>query len=741
MWPILLGMALGIAVAWIVWAIIGLRWSIAQIDSTAFENEWRQVSNADRNAAKRHRKLSIYFLIFILLLLALSVIWYMAATSGSSLPDVPWPAVIFFGSHLLSGFLGFVLGALLWGWYIAATDAKTANVITTGAAFGLLATAVFIYGLNNDYKFVERLSKFSASGVTFELEKSKSDERVELLLNRTLDNVPAGNENISFSLAILEDLSGSALDRDKAAAMTALGGSIRSLELEANRHILTAHVKPLVALRKALHGSRLDSQPVFFDSDRLEQIKLSLALRELVMADLEGDDAVPLSNAVVAARPERVSKVVKAYANYVVSTKHGWCGLNPVTLMPKEAAKEEEDAKAKVLEVKSILQAGSSKEPFLKLVDVRQKHHEIIEKQACLDLVNPRKWEEQLELEARRLTGSAHIWALSEDCEEPGLCRDAIPDRQTIRSTPYMAIVASALLYGAGERVAAVSLLDLWQRTASQRKKSSFTEQVLADVYATRVINLMGLDLADLSNPVLLELGTNYQWWALEKSKALMEESPILKKYWAFYKFPSPDVYDMVASAAHPVSDRRNVCPNFTESLDQGARYFAYRRAILLNNVVYFLSFQTELLRQPSMNNRFNELVEELRSLRFDCLAFYKSNDKQVFEQIRTLELPDRLETLARAFRTQAILNKSVAKQAVCTGYKAVTYALRMAEAKNITFNVGNLGSKPLSDHMTDVQELAIARSTLTLSRELHNQLAAFGEGTCELYPTGNSRQ
>jgi hypothetical protein len=218
----------------------------------------------------------------------------------------------------------------------------------------------------------------------------------------------------------------------------------------------------------------------------------------------------------------------------------------------------------------------------------------------------------------------------------------------------------------------------------------------------------------------------------------------VFKKYWTFYKFPSPESYDMVASAARPGTDRRNVCADFTEALDQGARYFAYRRAILLNNVVYFLSFQTDLLRQEGMTDRFNKLVEELRSLRIECLAFYANNEKQVFELIRVSELPDRLETLARAFKTQAVLNSGdgkAAKQALCNGYRAAAYAVRMAGAKDAVIDVAKVGSKPLSEHMTDVQGLTSIRSTLALSRELREKVAAFGEGACEIDPTGSPRQ
>ena len=194
--------------------------------------------------------------------------------------------------------------------------------------------------------------------------------------------------------------------------------------------------------------------------------------------------------------------------------------------------------------------------------------------------------------------------------DEAGKFKDAIPSRDIVQSTPYLSIVAASLLFGGGEREAAISLLDQWWRA----RQAATTNVEQERVFRVRVLNLIGLLLSDRFNPIHMELNWHYQQEALSESNDVIERSATLAQYLLTHKFSNPKTYDMLSAAARPVSDNRNACGGIG-TVNEGGRYFVHRRTTLLNNTVYFLALQHDLLVQPNMAVMFDQQIEELRSI------------------------------------------------------------------------------------------------------------------------------
>lgn len=611
------------------------------------------------------------------LLLALVFAWY-------ALTAVPaaWEShrasfwVLFRYTSISSFLLGFGVGVMAASWYRDALGSESSNLAARGIAVFGLAIVVFLFALDGEYKLFGRLTKLSTSVVSIEFDKRGvgRGDGVELNANTpTTSPIWAANEKIGFALVILKDLGEEALNIDVEALRHFQSRPPGEL-VEANRGMLATFLLPIVKLREDIHALKRDTNPIYFDTERLEQFKLALALRDLLHRDLNEalDDAKE--------RDAAIARVADAYGAYVVSTWHTAC----------------------------LFKIGSDL--------------------PCAALVDRANWQKLAADEASRFVGKCEQVAAD---PKQARCEPAIPSRQVVRQSPYLVIATASMFFAAGEREAAVAMLDYWQRLALKSKEEDY--DIARRLFAIRIFNLMGYMLGELASPIQLELAARYQWRALKESSALVEKSQTLKAYRARQRFPEPDKFDMLSAAARPSSDRRNECAGREDIGERGARYVVHRRVTLLNNVVYFLSLQPDVLEEPTARDGFGKLIEELRSIRADCLAFFVSRPNADWESTRATALGGILDTLARAMRVQATFQRPDDKSArslLCDAYRAALYAERLL-GEGTLLTPAKFDESSLEDNGQALRNLADVRSTRNLRRELKQAVEAEGENSC----------
>lgn len=730
MWPILYGFIVGMAAHSIYWIVRDRRPSLPD--------------HEPQTDPRREGLLDLIWLAFGALFLLIVIACWHATSSLESIGSYrQWLWLVFFGSTFGSFVLGTAVGLIGASWYRESRDAAAQNLSLRGTAVGFLALIVVLFGLNNEYAVFDRVSKISASVVSIELDKAARGDRVEVQLSSPsiAPRIWAANERIEFALFILKDLGTKALDLDRQ-ALRYLAPGAGDRVIEENRDFATRHLLPMISLREEIHQAKRDTGPLFFDSEKIEQAGLALALRDLLLMDVGRDGRFDDS------REERVARLADAYGAYAVSTRYNACVLGIKSRDIKELEKTRDTLQAGMKERRDDVRraAGSRKaDAELRLQKALERSAEVEaslmaetkkEEALCVRLASRKHWPEQVERESKILRGLAPL--KGEVCDSAEPCRNSIPSQATVQSSPYLAIVAAIYLYAAGEREAAVSLLDLWRRKAAVEDSS--TSKVRERLFAVRVLNLTGLLLGDLSNGVVLEIGTHYQQGALEESTALIDGHDKLRGYAAEHKFPVKDGFDLLTAAARPISDRRNLCTSETAIPEAGPRYVVFRRSTLLNNVVYFLSSQFDLLQQPGMSDKFDRLVEELRSLRVDCLANMAADAPTVgaeWEELRADMLVRTLDTLARALKTQSRLkeaNGQLARQPLCDAYRAAVYAERLAGIdKPQTLDRATFRASSFQENGKAISDFSDVRSARKLVRELKESITGLGEGACRI--------
>jgi hypothetical protein len=685
MWPIVFGFVLGASAHAIYWHMR----SDHSVLGPSYEPE--------EAAARRKALLDLLWLgLAAAFIVAVFAAWY-----ATTLLD---------GIGGLGGLiLGLCTGAICASWYRDAGRGGN-HVTSRGIAVGIVAAVVFLAGLNNEHRIFDRVKAFSTSVVTLEFERTPRSERPEVNANTPPgqgSTIWAADEAISFALLVAEDIATKALGRDEE-ALRHVSGLAPGALLRANEPLLKTHIAPLVVLRGEAHKTKRDSSPVYFDTSNLDQIKLALALRNLVAADMVKEDFLD------ATRDDRAASVAMAFREYYASTHRSACLFARLDVI--ENLKDEE-ARLKLAIDQAKPAAKAAKERDLLGVQAKLKAERSKAQDACWMMGDAQQRDKRLD-------------------DEEKAFRSAIPDKHIVQSTPYVTILAASLLLGGSEREAAISLLDHWWRAAERRAKDSGAER--ERVFNVRVLNLIGLLLSNRSNAVHMELNWHYQQAALDESTAFIAGIPLLQRYADAHKFADHKSFDLLSSAGLPASDRRNACAG-DGSVSEGGRYFIFRRSTLLNNSVYFLSMQHDLLELGRMADKFDDLIDELRSVRVDCLSNLSGAKPKVsaeWEKLRAGILSSRLETLARGFATQAWLKRNdarAAKRSLCEAHRAATLAERLAEAEGdqLLLSRKTFFERPFDELGKAIVGVSDIRNTRRLIRDLDVRLRVYGDGAC----------
>lgn len=684
MWPIIFGFVLGATAHAIYWHM--------RTDHSVLGPSYEP----EQAAARRKALLDLLWLgLAAAFIVAVFIAWY-ATTLLEGIGG--------FGGLIL----GLCTGAMCASWYRDAGRGGD-HVTSRGIAVGILAAVVFLAGLSNEYRIFDRVKTFSASVVTLEFDRAQRSDRPEFNTNappNTPQAIWAADEGIGFALFIARDLAKEAIDRDEGALLH-VGGLAPGGLLRKNEELLKKHIAPLVDVRSAVHKVRRDSNPAYFDTDNLDQIKLALALRELIAADMLKDGILDGS------RDDRVDAVAKAYSDYYASSHRSACLFARLDVIEK--LKDEETTRQAAFD-KSAPEAKDARKRDLEGVRAKLAAERADAGDKCWMLGDVQKRKAKLE-------------------KETAAFRSAIPAKDVVQSTPYVTILAASLFFGAGEREAAISLLDQWWRAAARRAKTANAAQ--ERVFNVRVLNLIGFLLSNRSNAVHMELNWHYQQTALDESNAFVESIPLLKRYMASHKFADHKSFDLLSSAALPSSDRRNACADHG-FVNEGGRYFVFRRSTLLNNAVYLLSLQHDLLDLGRMTDKFDGLIDELRSVRVDCLKILSTTTPEVgakWEKLRADILSARLETLARGFGTQAWLRRNdarAAKRSLCEAHRAATLAEQLAEAEgDQLLSRKSFFEKPFDEIGKAISDISEGRNNKKLIRDLQVRLRAYGDGAC----------
>jgi hypothetical protein len=594
--------------------------------------------------------------------------------------DLLW--TLFHSTRVTSACIGFALGLATTAWGIHAAG-DGANVGLLGGVVGAAVAIVVLVALDHDFQFLSRVSKVSTSVISFELDTARGGAS-----NRGA-NGPSGSVTATWTasapastaLSLLEDLSSNAIDRDNEVArvLADSAGAVRSAdeEIDKQRELFGKALGPFVVLRSALHSIKRDAHPTFFYTEKQELVGLAVNLRDLVLLDVRRESpSEPKQKAeLTSLRETRLDAAAKALVEMIRRSRDEVCGLQLWTQTSLKA----EDAM------------------------------ELRKAASCAD-------------ESR----AADLQKI----------KDFFPGRSAVRKTPYLTIMAAALFFGSGEREAAAALVDQWRQQVPEKSSAAAGEESkyrdkLAAIHDVRMVNLMGLVLAEPKNAVLIELATRYQWRAMELSDGVIGSNPRLTAFAAKMQTAKNEP-GLIAIAADLAASRKTTCPSDPKDKDldvpKQVSYFVYRRNTQLNNAIFYLTLQSNIRELEGVSDRLEEWMNKLSAARQDCLALRIGKSWDAMKS----DVAGLVDTLAHAYLAQAALRKADAdrsRKALCRAYRAALIADKLAGPPSY-FVSADLNASLFANGsaISKFQFKNLSRQNLRTTRE---QVEGAGEGAC----------
>jgi|GEM_PF-5165908 len=683
MWPILAGFVSGIAAYHVFpyfWAPIPQVFA-GLFGATGAGPQWLEVARLARVLAW-----TVLLLVAIVFLPAAIAFESMGRYGG-----VLW--TLFHNTWLLSVAIGLCAGVICSSWYRDARERDSPNLTVRGVFVGVFATLALLAGLQQEHDFLGGLNKVSTSVFSLEFDPARRRDATTLTSNvgtavASQETLPkwTATARIGLAMNVLSELTKRAIKLDDEAALFSIdeAGSAspsknqNTASREASEFMEAIGLGQLVWWRVNIHETMRDSDPMFFDGGELEEAKLASLLRDVILYDLRDD---PVDDNF---RRRTIERVASAYGGFFIRSLTTSC----IHSSWPECNIFIDDAKGFMDKEKGVAHAKYLADQFA----------------------------------------------------------TKFPSRNAVRSAPYVVSAVASIFYANGETEAAAALLDQWLRRKTNDRTAGKLEEHISRIYKIRVLNMIGFLFADESNPgqgpnpIHLELGTKYQWAAFLESGEFVDLVPQLKVYQSDRSFDAPQDFDLIALASASRSDARGICKS-TPQIPAEARYVVFRRWSLLNNVVFYLAKQPQLIEKGRHLDEFDELIKDLRSLRVDCVAYELLESKEsTAEDQRQLAKTDAmartLDTLARAMLTQATLhrrNTDQVKAALCDAHKAA----RAAEKFTQRFEV-------LIDHTSRAQGSGQG-NTLPIGfdhRAFYKEtLAVNGEAVVRRQPIGDAQE
>jgi hypothetical protein len=312
---------------------------------------------------------------------------------------------------------------------------------------------------------------------------------------------------------------------------------------------------------------------------------------------------------------------------------------------------------------------------------------------------------------------------------------ELFPNREVVRDTPYLAILAASLFYSSGEPEAAAALLDQWARQfiGSKKPYNNLFRERLADLYYVRVLNLIGIFIADFENVVNLELAARYQWSAYLESERIIGADTDLSKFQSQLEFTKKEPWGLVAGA-WDYWKKGQTCPD-GPTIRADLAYILFRRYTQLNNAIYYLSLHPEIVEAAHSSGEFDKWMDALLRVKVHCLRARALPSVQKTEHLNSVVAA--VDTLSWGFLAQAIFRKAnehKARIAICKSYRAAA----VVEAISL-----NRQSRPFTDHSsflsqsllqngTEVSALRSVQANANHVRSLRARVEALGEGACK---------
>jgi hypothetical protein len=703
MWAVVGGIVIGIAL-YTVFTLKPLSWLFDRsVGYPAGNPEWIGVARV------------ILALAWVLLGLSLIVVLpvFLAYETLAQYRGVTWKML--YDTELIRFGIGVCAGVICASWYRDARTSDSENLKTRGIFVGTFTLVALLLGLAETLDLFSGLSKITTpvASVEFDLSRKGASNGQ----GPTVKGDQTGNtmnwsvtERISLAMSVLYELANidvedsyhvkfsNGVEKDLMTAQLAVlpeeGNKLKKAADKMKLFLVSNKIDELRSLLAAIHETKRDANPVYFDRTAQNSVQLSVLLREIVLHDVSEND----------------------YA------------ADKMSLAVRSLAFEMMDRKAMV--------DGFAEKFVTSVIDAR-KTACMLKKENCAD----------------KAGNDLYLVESKEEREERKQAVIAVfPSPEEVRSSPYLAIVASALLYAGGESEGAIAILDFWLRQnqppSGVRKhalKGDKFDHALQHVQTIRILNLIGLYIVDDNNTVHVELGTKYQWSALDETNKLVAEVSSLKAHVRARTLPSPADFDLVKLALANPGDRRRECAP-AEIKTHGGRYFLYRRWALLNNIVDHLAAQPQLLAQPTMSDRFDDLIENLRGVRADCLARDIFEDLKRDEDQQTKSANDALwrtlDTLARAQVARAELrrtNSAEVKFQLCEAYRAAYAATKWAgavTARTIDYDPEQFFVNSLSANGSEIVDRRPHDIAEKLRLEIQQRIERIGLGAC----TGRTR-
>lgn len=584
---------------------------------------------------------------------------------------------LFYATWFGRGCVGFALGLATAAWGMHATKENASNVGLLGAVLGVMGAIVTMAVFDHDLKFLGRLSKVSTSVVSFELQAAQTNNnRGKSESSETTAKAWTAFEPANTALILLDDLAQNAIRRDEAIATFATD-SAAPLRDE-NEDIL----KQTKLFQDVLHPF-VDLRRAIHLAKRDASVGLFYSEEQeliglaIALRDLVLFD-VWTSEIKEAERQTKIDTSIKAIAAVVRRTREEACEFElwkQNSLTPNQAASIEEAA-------------------------------------SCGD-------------RGRHLTNLESM----------------MPGRMAVRKTPYFAILSAMILFGSGEREAAAALLDHWRHQAPDQpakplpQRSTYRDKIVA-VYDVRVVNLIGIILSDPQNVVLIELATHYQWSAMNLSDEIIKGNSRLKAFMEGTKAAKNEP-GLIAVASELSAGRRVNCPAIM-GIPQDVAYFVYRRTSQLNNAIFYLTQQSNILELEGVSSKLDEWMNALEATRRDCLALAIGLP---YDDIAA-DLASFADTLVHGYLAKAALQKSdtdQSRRSLCRAYRAAYVADKLAGAPrhvDLTDHRQFL-ARSLFQNGTNISNFKFKNSARESLRTIRDQIEAAGEGACAKILTG----
>jgi hypothetical protein len=681
MWPILVGFSLGVSIY-----LFG-SWLGKQIGPL-----YRVINN---NYAPRWLRTLLVVLVitssglWIVLLMVMAHAYPpLTATLDTGRGwDLFW--LVFHSTRFTSGCAGFGLGLLTAAWIVNLESPNARATRWRAISVAVLASFVIVFGLDRNFDFFNRLTKVSAGTVTVELAKAGNAAGKASAPQATTSVVTppwAATERIGIAFLFLSDLSERAVERDWDVA-----------------HFLSS-------------SNWRGTLPQTSDERVMEELRQKAAFFKDVLGMLtvfrETAHEVKRDTNVVFFGSHKLEMVKFAVA------------LRRLIMLDLRSEKVDDGVRNRHLDALS--------EAFVELLANTRTD-------ICLLKLKVPKGDPSCDLNE----DDTAKWS----SDQRKQFREKFPNHDTVRNAPYAAIMAATFFYGSGEPEAATSILDEWRRQQSDPKlpkdpkSAEALEANFQAVYRIRVLNVMGAMLADPENALHLELATRYQWSAVKETDKLIGKNTILSELTAKMRFTQKVPSGLVSVATDIVLKRTlNHCPADDPQIPNSVRYFLFRRANQLNNIVFYTTVQPSILENPGVPEQFDAWMNALINTKFDCLAISARlpGTAELVETTRLRNMAGVMDTISRGYFAQAIARRTQPAEsqlAICNSYKVAVTTNKLAIADTPQrpdfSDYEAFLAKSFAANGEAAGKVKLYKSTTDYLRTLRAHVEALGEGAC----------